>query len=78
MQVDNDVQKILRRSLDGYQISRTECLRLMEIENGSPDMYSLFFAANRLTRDNFNGLGEVHAQVGIDFASCPRKCLFCV
>jgi biotin synthase len=50
----------------------------MEIECDSPDMYRLFFAANRLTREKFKGLGEVHAQVGIDFASCPRRCLFCV
>ncbi|MBS7622777.1 radical SAM protein [Candidatus Bathyarchaeota archaeon] len=78
LQINDDIYEILRRSLAGYQISRSECLRLMEIENGSPDMYHLFFVANRLTHEKFNGSGEVHAQVGIDFASCPRKCLFCV
>jgi len=50
----------------------------MEIEDCSPEMYDLFSVANKLTRNMFNDVGEVHAQVGIDFSSCPRKCLFCV
>ncbi len=78
MQTDGNIREILRRALAGDGISRSECLRLMEIENYSPEMYDLFFVANKLTRDMFNDIGEVHAQVGIDFSSCPRKCLFCV
>lgn len=78
MQIDNYIGGILRQALAGDEISRNECLRLMEIENCSPEMYDLFFVANKLTRDMFNDVGEVHAQVGIDFSSCPRKCLFCV
>jgi biotin synthase len=73
-----DIGDILQRSLDGGEISRKECLRLMEIKDYSSEMYDLFFAANKLTRDTFNGKGEVHAQVGIDYSACPRKCDFCV
>jgi len=72
------VGDILRRSLDGDEISRKECLRLMEIKDCSSEMYDLFFAANKLTRDAFSGTGEVHAQVGIDYSACPRKCDFCI
>jgi len=75
--VDN-VREILQRSLAGDEISRNECLRLMEIEHYSPEIYELSSVANRLTRDTSNGLGEVHAQVGIDYTQCAKKCRFCV
>ena len=73
-----NVREILQRSLAGDEISRNECLRLMEIEHYSPEIYELFSVANRLTRDTSNGLGEVHAQVGIDYTQCAKKCRFCV
>jgi biotin synthase len=73
-----NVREILHRSLSGEDISRNECLNLMKIKHYSSDMYELFFVANRLTRNMFDGVGEVHAQVGIDYAPCPKKCSFCV
>ena len=73
-----NVREILQRSLAGDEISRSECLRLMEIENYSSEMYELSFVADRLTRRMFDGVGEVHAQVGIDYSPCPKKCRFCV
>lgn len=73
-----NVREILQRSLAGEKISRNQCLRLMEIEHHSSEMYELFFVANRLTRNMFDGAGEVHAQIGIDYAPCSKKCRFCV
>ncbi len=73
-----NVREILQRSLAGEKISRSQCLRLIEIEHHSSEMYELFFVANRLTRNMSDGVGEVHAQIGIDYAQCPKKCRFCV
>lgn len=34
--------------------------------------------ANWRTRSLFNNLGEVHAQIDVNYAPCSKKCKFCV
>ena len=76
--MSNRIHDILQSSLRGDEISRKKCLELMEIHEYSPEMYELFYTANQLTRERSNGVGQIHAQIGIDYTACPRKCGFCV
>ena len=76
--MSNHIHDILQSSLRGDGISRNQCLELMKLDEYSPEMYELFYAANRLTRERSNGIGQVHAQIGIDYSACPRKCGFCI
>jgi len=72
------IGEILERSLAYDEMSGSDCLRLLQAKDYSKEMYDLFYAANKLTRDLFNNTGEVHAQIGIDYAPCPKGCRFCV
>jgi biotin synthase len=72
------IGEILERSLACGEVSRSDCLRLLQVEDYSKEMYDLLYTANKLTKNLFNNIGEVHAQVGIDYAPCPKKCSFCV
>ncbi|WP_455369263.1 radical SAM protein [[Eubacterium] cellulosolvens] len=76
--MSNHIHDILQSSLSGDEISRKQCLELMEIHEFSPEMYELFYTANQLTRERSNGAGQIHAQIGIDYTPCPRKCGFCI
>jgi biotin synthase len=76
--MSNNIHDILQSTLKGNEISRKECLELMEIHEFSPEMYELFYTANKLTRERSNGVGQVHAQIGIDYTACPKKCGFCI
>ena len=76
--MSNNIHDIFQNSLKGIEISREECLELMEIHEFSPEMYELFYTANKLTRKRSNGAGQIHAQIGLDYAACPRKCGFCI
>ena len=76
--MSNHIHDILQNSLRGDEISRDQCLELMKLENYTPEMYELFYTANRLTRERSNGVGQIHAQIGIDYTACPRKCGFCI
>ena len=76
--MSNHIHDILQNSLRGDEISRKQCLELMEIREYSPEMYELFYTANQLTRERSNGAGQIHAQIGIDLTACPRKCGFCL
>ncbi|MFC1506622.1 hypothetical protein ACFLQ6_06075 [Thermoproteota archaeon] len=76
--MSNNIHNILQSTLKGNEISRKECLELMEIHEFSPEMYELFYTANKLTRERSNGAGQIHAQIGLDYTACPRKCGFCI
>ena len=77
MELDHEVVKILDKALDEQPLTRTEALTLMDIDLLSREMYALCAAANELSRRHFNNLGEVYAQIGLDFAPCPGNCEFC-
>jgi len=76
--MSNNIHDILQSTLKGNEISRKECLELMEIHEYSQEMYELFYTANKLTRERSNGSGQIHAQVGLDYTACPKKCGFCI
>jgi biotin synthase len=50
---------------------------LTEVDPLSPENYALMEAADRLTRATAGNRGEVHAQIGVNLASCPGNCGFC-
>lgn len=76
--MDHTVQSILNEALSGHEMSREEALELLKTDAKSPKMYAIFSAANQLTRQQFHNTGEVHAQIGINYAPCPKRCKFCV
>ena len=78
MKINPNVERILDKTLSGENLSKDEAKNLMRITPNSNEMYALCFVANKLTRDQFNNKGEVHAQLGIDYASCSHECKFCV
>ena len=78
MKINPKIELILEKALSGEDLSKEEATTLMRVAPDSNEMYALCFVANKLTRDRFNNEGEVHAQVGIDYAPCPNKCKFCV
>lgn len=77
MNIDKQVLNILDKALSEQAISRDEALSLMKIDLMSPEMYLLCNASDQLSRTHFNNLGEVYAQIGLDFSPCPCNCEFC-
>ena len=74
---DAKIGSILDRALGGRGITREEALRLMKIDEKSPEMYALISAANTLTRRQYGNRGEVYATIGINLWPCPKSCAFC-
>lgn len=78
MRIDPAVEDILSRVLEGRELKKEDALQLMDVKIHSPEMYMLMAVADGLTRSRFDNFGEVHAQIGINYAPCPNKCEFCV
>ncbi|MCQ5375873.1 MAG: hypothetical protein NO474_04670 [Methanomassiliicoccales archaeon] len=73
------IESILKQAESGDGISREEALTLLkEIKPKSKEMYLLMHTADHLSRRQFNNKGEIHAQIGLNWAPCSKSCEFCV
>ncbi|MDQ0285259.1 biotin synthase [Desulfofundulus luciae] len=77
MKLDPEIEKILDKALAGEQITRQEAVKLLQVDENSPELYAIMSVANTLTRRHFGDKGEVWAQVGINIWPCPKSCAFC-
>ena len=78
MQLPNDIDRILQRSLDGYAPSREDCVSLLKIRPDSLEARALVAVADTVSRQRFGQAAMLLSQIGIETAPCPGNCGFCV
>jgi len=71
------LDRIIAKSLQGEGISPEEIALLFEVPPFSEESAKIIAASRRKSEKACNGLAEVHAQVGLNIAPCPRNCAFC-
>jgi len=71
------VKKIVEKTISGEIMSADEITLLFETSLFSYESALIQSAARQMCDESSNGLAEVHAQVGLDIARCPRNCRFC-
>lgn len=71
------VKRIIEKALSGNTLNVAEISLLFEAPLFSYDSSFIRAAARQMCEKASNGFAEVHAQVGLDIARCPRNCLFC-
>ncbi|MFZ5908253.1 MAG: radical SAM protein [Nitrospirota bacterium] len=71
------VRKIIRKSLDGELLTETEIASLFRVPLFSEESAMIIAASRRKSEEAGDGMAEVHAQVGLNSAPCPRNCAFC-
>ncbi len=71
------IEEILKKSLDGISLSRDEIASMFRIPLFSDESALLLAASRRKSASASNNLSEVHAQVGLNIAPCPKNCSFC-
>lgn len=75
--LDEGVESIVGRALARERLSRDDALYLLrQVRRESFEMELVCFAADRLTRERFLGMGEAFSQVGLNFAR-SQECGFC-
>lgn len=73
----SSVAEVLRRVSEGRAPSKNELLDLLECGPASPDSGAIRLVADYRTRRMFGNRGEVHAQIGLNLATCTKGCKFC-
>jgi biotin synthase len=71
------VRDIIRKSLDNILLPKEEIATLFEVPLFSEESALILAASRKKSEAASNGLAEVHAQVGLNIAPCPRNCDFC-
>ncbi len=74
---ENRIIDLVKKASDGGVLDREELIFLFAADPHLPASGYLRAAADRMTREACGGEAEVHAQIGLNTAPCPRNCLFC-
>lgn len=71
------ITELIKKSLSGDSLSSDDIGRLFRVPLFSPESGLVQAAARQKSQKASQGLAEVHAQVGLNIAPCPRNCKFC-
>ena len=72
-----DVQDLIRKSQDGFQLRRDELIYILSLRPDSLESYLVMAEANRISKELTGNRAEVHAQLALNLAPCPANCRFC-
>jgi biotin synthase len=71
------LRDIVTKSLDGSPLSEEEILLLFRVPLFSEESAIIISASRKKSESSSNGFAEVHAQMGLNIAPCPKNCAFC-
>jgi len=71
------IRDIIKKSLDDGQLSAEEITGLFTVHLFTEESALILAASRRKSEQASRGLAEVHAQVGLNIAPCPKNCAFC-
>jgi 2-iminoacetate synthase ThiH len=77
LKLDPEIESISYKTIERKDLEREEAIKLMNLKVNSYEMFAIMVVANWRSRLLFSNLGEVHAQIGINYAQCSKKCKFC-
>ena len=71
------IDELLRQSQAREPFTRGQLVWMLELEPGSSESYALMSRARELSLELSGDRHEVHAQLALNLAPCPKNCRFC-
>ncbi|MDP8234986.1 MAG: radical SAM protein [Candidatus Erginobacter occultus] len=71
------VRDLVKKAAAGELLDREDLEYLFRLDHHSPAGGLLMGAADELSRSAGGGRAEIHTQIGLNLAPCPRNCRFC-
>ena len=72
-----DIQDAINRSKNNEPFSKVQLTELLSLPPDSPESYEIMAEARRISRELTENQAEVHAQLALNLAPCPKNCKFC-
>ena len=77
MHINPDITDLITTITNGHLLTKKELISLLTLPLPSPETNYLMATANTINHTATNHTAEVHAQIGINSAPCPKNCQFC-
>ena len=72
-----EIHDIIKKSRNREPFSREEVVAMLALPADSLNSYVLMGEAARISREVSANRAEIHAQLALNLAPCPKDCLFC-
>ena len=72
-----NLHDILMKSHDAKTFSQSEIVEMLSLPPDSLEAYLIMGEASMISRELTGNKAEIHAQLAVNLAPCPRDCLFC-
>ncbi|HHU34346.1 MAG TPA: radical SAM protein [Bacteroidetes bacterium] len=77
MKIEKKLLNILDRAREGRAPGKEDCIYMLQFQETTPEASLVRATADSIMRQRYGNVGMVFAQIGIEIAPCPAKCLFC-
>jgi biotin synthase len=71
------IKEIIKKTLDDGHLTNEEIAALFKVPLFTDESALILSASRKKSGIASHGLAEVHAQVGLNIAPCPKNCAFC-
>ncbi|NTW99198.1 MAG: radical SAM protein [Geobacteraceae bacterium] len=72
-----DLHDIIKKSRNAEAFSREEIVEMLSLPPTALETCVIMAEASRISREVSTNRAEIHAQLAVNLAPCPRDCLFC-
>lgn len=75
--MDRDIIRIFEKAYAGQKITKQECVKLLSLEDASPETAVMQGVATAIVRERTGNTGAIFAQIGLECYPCRGNCRFC-
>ena len=72
-----NLHEIIKKARNAATFSREEIIEMLALPTTGLETYVIMAEASRISREVSTNRAEIHAQLAVNLAPCPRDCLFC-
>lgn len=75
--MNKEIINIFEKAYEGRSITREECIKLLSLEEASPEAAMMRGLASAIIRERTDNTGVIFAQIGLQCYPCKGNCSFC-
>lgn len=75
--MDREIVKIFEKAYSRQHITQDECIKLLKLEDASPEAVTMRGLASAIVRERTDNTGSIFAQIGLHCYPCKGNCDFC-
>ncbi len=72
-----DLHEIIKKSRNVEMFTREEITAMLTLRPNTLEAYVIMAEASRISHEVSGSSAEIHAQLAVNLAPCPRDCMFC-